>query len=155
MGAQLPPLMIAPPLLHQIESAAVKAYPNECCGILIGRDDPGVRRILTIEAVANAAYGPEQGTRFAIHPRDIMYAESSAAASGAAVIGFFHSHPDHPARPSEIDRANAWPFYSYVIVSVQRGEAVDLTSWVWDAETKIFTRQDIIEAENEPCGGTS
>jgi proteasome lid subunit RPN8/RPN11 len=61
------------------------------------------------------------------------------------VLGFYHSHPDHPARPSEYDREHAWPFYSYVIVSIAKREAVDMTSWVLQEETDTFARQDLLE----------
>jgi proteasome lid subunit RPN8/RPN11 len=62
------------------------------------------------------------------------------------VLGFYHSHPDHPARPSETDRQAAWPFYSYIIVSIGRGEPLDTTCWVLDEATETFVRQDIVEA---------
>jgi proteasome lid subunit RPN8/RPN11 len=61
------------------------------------------------------------------------------------VLGFYHSHPDCPARPSEYDREHAWPFYSYVIVSIAKGSAVDMTSWLLDEATETFSRQDIVE----------
>ena len=61
------------------------------------------------------------------------------------VLGFYHSHPDHPARPSEYDRQHAWPFYSYVIVAIAKREPLDMTSWMLDEKTETFSRQDIVE----------
>jgi len=72
-----------------------------------------------------------------------MRAERSAAAAGQSVLGFYHSHPDHPARPSEYDREHAWPYYSYVIVAIAKGQAVDMTSWLLDDQTQTFSQQDI------------
>jgi proteasome lid subunit RPN8/RPN11 len=63
--------------------------------------------------------------------------------TGLAVLGFYHSHPDHPARPSEYDRQHAWPFYSYVIVAIAKGKPVDLTSWLLDEATELFNQEDI------------
>jgi proteasome lid subunit RPN8/RPN11 len=65
--------------------------------------------------------------------------------TGLAIIGFYHSHPDHPARPSDFDREHAWPFYSYVIVSVATGRAAGMASWVLDETTRLFRRQEIRE----------
>ena len=72
-----------------------------------------------------------------------MRAEKSAAETGQLVLGFYHSHPDHPARPSETDRQAAWPFYSYVIVSIGKGEPLDMTCWVLDEATEGFEEQRI------------
>ena len=65
------------------------------------------------------------------------------------MLGFYHSHPDHPARPSEYDREHGWPFYSYIIVSIAKGVPVDMTSWVLDEQTETFSRQDIVETEQQ------
>ena len=75
----------------------------------------------------------------------LMKAEKEAASKSQLVLGFYHSHPDHPARPSEFDREHAWPFYSYVIVSIQEGQALDMTSWVLDDASRTFSRQEIEE----------
>src|SRR6266700_3528556 len=132
---------------QQIEEEGAAAYPNECCGIMIGRDVSDgacTRRIVErLEPMQNVFDPEQQRRRFAVDPLALMRAEKSAAAAGQMVLGFYHSHPDHPARPSEYDREHAWPFYSYVIVSIAKGQAVDMTSWLLDDETQTFTRQDI------------
>jgi proteasome lid subunit RPN8/RPN11 len=71
--------------------------------------------------------GPRR--RFLVSPREYQQAEARARQFGAELVGFYHSHPDHPARPSQYDLDHAWPNLSYVIVSVQAGEPRDLTSW--------------------------
>ena len=142
MTTQLP-LVLPAPLRRQIESEGAAAYPNECCGILIGRDMGGRRLVERLMPGTNAFQADEQYHRFSIDPRQQINAEREASAEGKAVLGFYHSHPDHPARPSEYDREHAWPFYSYVIVAVVRGRPADMTSWVLDDQTNQFLAQEI------------
>ncbi|WP_428937190.1 M67 family metallopeptidase [Fontivita pretiosa] len=132
---------------RQIEREAVAAYPNECCGILFGRDSLEGRIVERIQAVPNAFDQTERFHRFSISPRQLIDAEKQAAAEGRVVLGFYHSHPNAPARPSEYDRTHAWPFYSYVIVSILNGQAADMTSWVLDERTETFTRQEIEQTQ--------
>jgi proteasome lid subunit RPN8/RPN11 len=131
----------------QIEEEGARAYPNECCGIMIGRDVSDgtcTRRIVErLEPMANVFDPEQQKRRFAVDPLALMRAEKSASEAGQLVLGFYHSHPDHPARPSEYDRTHAWPFYSYIIVSIEQGKAVDMTSWVLDDQTETFSKQEI------------
>ena len=140
-------LVLTPTQVAQIDEEGAQAYPNECCGILIGRDMSDgacTRRIVErLEPMQNVFDPEQQRRRFAVDPLALMRAEKSAAESGHLVIGFYHSHPDHPARPSEFDREHAWPFYSYVIVSIAQGSAVDMTSWILDDQTQTFSRQAI------------
>ena len=138
------PLVLPPALRRQIEAEGSAAYPNECCGVVYGRDADGKRIVERLEPVDNAFEAGQQYHRFSISPQTLMNAEKSAAASGQLVLGFYHSHPDHPARPSEYDREHAWPFYSYVIVAIAKGKPADMTSWVLDADTSQFARQDVV-----------
>jgi proteasome lid subunit RPN8/RPN11 len=138
-----------PPLLlltaeqkRQIEADGMAEYPNECCGILYGRDVDGKRIVEELETVPNDFEAGEQYHRFSITPATLMKAERKCSA-GKMVLGFYHSHPDHPARPSEYDRVHAWPFYSYVIVAIDQKKPVDMTSWVLDETTEQFVVQDI------------
>jgi len=120
------------------------AYPNECCGILIGEiDDKGVKTVKCTEAIRNAREDGEQYHRFLITPEDMMQAERSARKRKLDVIGFYHSHPDHPALPSDYDKEHALPFYSYVIVSVSKSTAKELTSWELTADRKHFVSEEI------------
>ncbi len=134
---------------QQIEEEGAAAYPNECCGIMIGRDVSDgacTRRIVErLEPMQNVFDPEQQRRRFAVDPLALMKAEKSAAEAGQLVLGFYHSHPDHPARPSEFDREHAWPFYSYIIVSIAQGKPVAMTSWLLDDQTQTFSRQDIEE----------
>jgi proteasome lid subunit RPN8/RPN11 len=130
---------------RQIEREGSQHYPDECCGIMYGRDAKEGRIVERIEAVANVFDETETYHRFSISPQELMVAERKASDEGRLVLGFYHSHPDHPARPSEYDRQHAWPFYSYVIVAIAKRDAVDMTSWILDDKTETFGRQDIVE----------
>jgi thiosulfate/3-mercaptopyruvate sulfurtransferase len=137
----------------QIEREGVAAYPNECCGAMLGRDNSqasgGDRIVLRLEPLANAFAADERYHRFSLDPQELMRLEKRAGTAGLAVLGFYHSHPDHPATPSETDRLNAWPFYSYVIVSIARREPVDLTSWRLDESSEQFKGEEIIRRDEE------
>jgi proteasome lid subunit RPN8/RPN11 len=139
------PLVLSRAFHEKIEADGASAYPNECCGIMFGSEVDGRRIVRRLQTVANAFEADEQYHRFSISPQQLMQAEKDAAANAQMVLGFYHSHPDHPARPSEYDRKHAWPFYSYVIVSIARREPVDMTSWMLDEESETFVRQDIVE----------
>jgi proteasome lid subunit RPN8/RPN11 len=138
------PLVLPGELRRRIEAEGAAAYPNECCGILIGRDTSGQRLVERLEPGQNVFQADERYHRFSIDPRAQLKAEREAAAEGKVVLGFYHSHPDHPARPSEYDREHAWPFYSYVIVAIEKGKPVAMTSWVLDDETHQFLAQNIV-----------
>jgi len=135
--------MLSDEQVRQIERDGSAAYPNECCGIFIGREE-GQRRIVeTLRQAGNAFAEDEKYHRFSISPQELMEADKEAGAAGKLVLGFYHSHPDHPARPSEYDRQHAWPFYSYVIVAIAKGEAKEMTSWVLDEVSEQFEPQTI------------
>ena len=137
------PLVLPEPLRDQIEQEGSEAFPNECCGILIGRDLPSERYVMRLVRGTNTFASHEQYHRFSIDPRVQLQAEREAEATGMAVLGFYHSHPDHPARPSDYDRDHGWPFYSYVIVSIMSGKPEDMTSWVLNEQANVFEKQPI------------
>lgn len=112
----------------ELESLAGAGYPEETCGLLLGRDEAGSCRVITQHAARNLNR-ERAADRFELDPRDYLAAEQAAAVAGNAVVGVWHSHPDHPARPSETDRAMAWPGWSYLILSVTAGGVVDVRSW--------------------------
>jgi len=144
----LPPLILTPAQYRQIESEGADVYPNECCGIIFGKDvlEAGVvkhRIVSRLVAAPNDFEEGEQFHRFSISPKTLMQAEDDAAGHGELVLGFYHSHPDHPARPSEYDRSHAWPFYSYVIVAIEKRTPKLMTSWLLNETTEQFEEQAI------------
>ena len=121
-----------------IRRHGAEAYPDECCGALIGRD--GV--VSSAYALPNTTEeGPRR--RFRVRPEDYRDAERRAAEGGADLLGFYHSHPDHPARPSQYDLDHAWPFFSYIIVSVRAGVPEDMTSWRLREDRSAFDQEDM------------
>jgi len=117
-------VVVSAAVAEAIRRHAAEAYPNECCGALVG-DDRAITGMLRLPN--QTAEGPR--TRFLVLPADYRAAEAYARETGSTLAGFYHSHPDHPARPSRYDLDHAWPFFTYVIVSVQKGEAREMTSW--------------------------
>jgi proteasome lid subunit RPN8/RPN11 len=137
-------LLLSPEHEKTVRLDGEKAYPNECCGVLIGEiDNSGKKIVKHAQAILNAREDGEQYHRFLITPEDMLHAEQTARSMKLDVIGFYHSHPDHPAVPSAYDKDHALPFYSYVIVSVGQGRAGDLTSWELTADRVVFLPENI------------
>jgi len=129
--------------LVAIRAHGRETYPHECCGALIGRAG------LVAEAFAlpnTTDEGPRR--RFLVRPRDYQAAESRATAAGGELLGFYHSHPDHPAEPSQYDLDHAWPFFSYVIVSVRSGDAMEMRSWRLREDRSRFDEETLVAAES-------
>ncbi|MDR3207161.1 MAG: M67 family metallopeptidase [Oscillospiraceae bacterium] len=132
-------------LAREIRAQGEAAYPNECCGALLGLWDPeGVREATGIFPIPNARESGEQYHRFVITPEDFLRAEKAARAEGLEVLGFYHSHPDHPAAPSDYDREHALPVYAYVITAVADGRAEAMTSWRLSPDRARFDPEDIL-----------
>jgi proteasome lid subunit RPN8/RPN11 len=121
-------------LTEKIRAHGVETYPYECCGALLGRENSSggaavvAREVLGLFPLVNRRDDSPRN-RFAVTADDVREAEKAASAQGLEVIGWYHSHPDHPAKPSDFDRDHAWPWYSYIIVSVHTGVPQDMTSW--------------------------
>lgn len=146
-GAQtFKPLAVHLPaqLEDAIRNHAREIYPHECCGILYGTDSATLRRVTDVQKADNAFDPAEKYHRFTISPETLLKAEKFAGANKLAVLGFYHSHPDHPARPSEYDRTHGWPYYSYMIVSVEKGTPAALTSWQLDPASEQFSQEEVI-----------
>jgi proteasome lid subunit RPN8/RPN11 len=121
-------LKISEALLSRIGAHGSETYPHECCGALLGRDGDAGREVLQLLPLSNRRDDSPRN-RFELAPEDVRVAEKTARESGLELLGWYHSHPEAPARPSEFDRAHAWPWYSYIIVSVRAGEPADIGSW--------------------------
>jgi proteasome lid subunit RPN8/RPN11 len=119
---------------------AEETYPHECCGFLIGTDRDGVKQLQQVVRAANTRDDSPQN-RYLIDPLEFLRVERLARAQKLDILGIYHSHPDHPAYPSEFDREHAWPYYSYIIFSVQSGRVVDAHSWVLDEGRARFDEE--------------
>jgi len=107
---------------------AIQAFPDECCGFLLGTEHGENRLTTNILVVDNAKEGDKR-RRFEISPKDYLKAERYAVEKDLSLLSVYHSHPNHPAIPSEQDRVAAQPYFSYVIVSVLENGATEVRSW--------------------------
>ena len=140
-------LFITQDLAEGIRRHGVETFPHECCGALLGRDASGEqnespREILGLYPLVNRRDDSPRN-RFALTAEDVRDAEKAASEKGLEVVGWYHSHPDHPARPSEFDREHAWPWYSYVIVSVMSGTPAEMTSWRLNDDRQAYSPEKI------------
>jgi proteasome lid subunit RPN8/RPN11 len=115
--------------VEEIRREGEQAYPAECCGVLAGRLGE-VKEVLQLVPATNRR--TDDPHRYLISPDDMRLIESELRPSGHEILGCYHSHPDHPAVPSEFDIEQAWPWYSYIILRVIRGRAAEMASWVLD-----------------------
>ena len=135
-------LKVLKEMYQRIHAHGVETYPHECCGALLGRDDDRGREIVDLMPLANQRNDSPRN-RFEITPEDFRLAEKIAREKKLELIGWYHSHPDAPARPSEYDRDHAWPWYSYIIVSVHKGEPKDTTSWRLHDDRAAYDPEEI------------
>lgn len=143
------PLQLTDNQDHAIREYSRRAFPNECCGFLLGRDDSDARNIKRVVPAVNDREDEELHNRFTISPRAFMLADKEARAAGLDILGFYHSHPDAPARPSQYDLDHAWPVYSYVIVSVEKGTPAKMTCWVLEDDRSGFNEQSIAISQSQ------
>lgn len=137
-------IIIEPPIRQLLIEDAVNTFPDECCGFLFGREETdGTRVIIDILVVDNSKEGDKR-RRFEISPLDYMTAEQHALDHDWTLLGVYHSHPNHPAIPSEHDRVAAQPYFSYLIISVLNNEIITLRSWLLNEEQQ-FEEEKIID----------
>ncbi len=120
-----------------------ETYPHECCGALVGRDG-AVTALVPLPNTTDE--GPRR--RFLVRPSDYQLSERRAAELGGELLGFYHSHPDHPARPSQYDLDHAWPTFAYIIVAVADGAATDMTVWYLQEDRSRFEEGSLNHGEN-------
>ena len=135
------PLVLGPGVQAAIEQHGRETYPHECCGALLGDAD----RVMATHPLPNVTTeGPRR--RFRIDDQDYLAAERQASSAGLTLLGFYHSHPDHPAVPSQYDLDHAWPTFVYPIVSVMAGEAVALRAWMLRDDRTAFDERPVAAA---------
>ena len=120
-----------------------ETYPHECCGALVGRDG-AVTAIVQLPNTTDE--GPRR--RFMVRPSDYQLAERRATELGGELLGFYHSHPDHPARPSQYDLDHAWPTFAYIIVAVAAGVSAAMTVWYLQEDRSRFEEGSLNHGEN-------
>jgi len=122
--------------LTLMKAHALATFPDECCGFLYGSEKADSRIIMKIREVDNSKTGDKK-RRFEISPKDYMLAEKFAGENDILLLGIYHSHPNHPAIPSEHDRVAALPYFSYVILSVTEGNIDHIRSWKLNNESQF------------------
>jgi len=120
-----------------------ETYPHECCGALVG---VAGHATVAVKLSNTTEEGPRR--RFLVRPSDYRLAEQRASELGGDLLGFYHSHPDHPARPSQFDLDHAWPTFAYVIVAVATGTARDMTVWYLKEDRTSFEEGELNGDEN-------
>jgi proteasome lid subunit RPN8/RPN11 len=123
------------------------AYPHECCGALLGLRRGGEKLVEEVLAISNSGEEQTRRNRFLITPEDVLRAELHARERGLELLGYYHSHPDHPALPSAYDLEQAWPFYSYLIVPVSRGHPGEPLSWVLAEDRSQFFPESFMQGD--------
>ena len=134
-----PLVRLAPQAAEAIRREAARAYPAEGCGALLGPAEAAVSEIVPL---ANVEVTMPR-TRFTVSPLDYLAAEDRADARGLKLLGFWHSHPDHPARPSPTDRAYAWPGLLTLVIGVERGDPGEMTAWDVPGHEEPFRQLDL------------
>jgi len=136
-------------LLKEIHTQGENAYPEEGAGLLLGYEQNGVRFVQSLLMLENAREDTARHNRYLITAADMLGGEKEAEQLGQSIIGIFHSHPDHPNLPSEFDREWAIPWYSYLITSVDAGQAAESKSWrLLDDRSGFFPEEIITKEEN-------
>jgi proteasome lid subunit RPN8/RPN11 len=134
-------------LEHEIAAHGERDYPYECCGLLLGRfSEDGTKTVIETYPISNSREEEAKRNRFLIRPEELIQGERAAKTKNLEVVGFYHSHPDHPAVPSQYDLDHAWPTYSYIVVSVRNGEARELRSWEMELDRSHFRAEEITGA---------
>ena len=123
-------------LADEIRRHGEAAYPAECCGAMVGRVEGAAKEVLRLSPAVNRR--TDDPHRYLIAPDDLRRLEREVREAGQEIVGYYHSHPDHPARPSAFDAEHAWPWYSYLIVRIDHGRGADLASWVLDDERPLM-----------------
>ncbi|HEU4508643.1 MAG TPA: M67 family metallopeptidase [Pyrinomonadaceae bacterium] len=129
--------------LEEIRAHGVRDYPYECCGLLLGHFREDGKVVSDTYPISNAREESAKRNRFLITPEELMRGERYARGKDLEVVGFYHSHPDSPAVPSQYDLEHAWPTYSYIIVSTRANEATDLFSWEQEPDRSKFNQEEI------------
>ena len=142
-------VIVSPEHLKQIEGHGESTYPNEGAGFMLGLladDRIEINEILPLE---NQREDEAQHNRYELSPVDFLRAEKEADRLGLSLVGVFHSHPDHPAIPSEFDRDHAWPHFSYLISSIQGGKAKVTRAWRLREDRSMFDEDEIQTIKEE------
>ena len=135
-------IQLSKTLMNDIHAHAASDFPHECCGVMVGTAR-GDRKSVTALHKAENVHEDGHERRYLISPDQFMKIDRDARNAGETIVGIYHSHPNHPAMPSGYDREWAWPWYSYIIVSVMDGIVDETTNWVLLDDRTAFEAENI------------
>jgi proteasome lid subunit RPN8/RPN11 len=140
-------VVVSSEILSEIEAHASDTYPEECCGLLLGKfeKDSKLKVADRSKRMENVFLKEERFHRYTIDPKEFLTAESEAEKTGLEIVGIYHSHPNAPAKPSEFDTKHAWPTLSYVVVSVRDSRPEQMRSWVLKDDRSEFEPEELME----------
>ena len=118
----------------------VAEFPHECCGALLA-NETDLDRLIEVRPLENVnKSNPKR--RYELNPQELASLEIEAEERGMEIVGFYHSHPNHPAKPSEFDRDHAWPNWTYIIMSIMDGKPSEITAWTLNGK-KAFEEREL------------
>jgi len=138
------PLKIGAGDVGHIHDHAKETYPQECSGVIVGMDVGEMKIVVDVWRAENTFEEDERGHRFLIDPKEYIAFEKRAGERDMDILGVYHSHPDHPAEPSDYDREHAWPGWSYVIASVSENGVEDMRSWLLKDDRSGYDEEPIV-----------
>ena len=140
-------------MLDEMHAHAASTYPEECCGLMLGLLDGGIKRVVDLRRMKNAFEPSERYHRYTIDPREFLTAEGEAEKKGEEIVGIYHSHPNAPAKPSLFDQDHAWPTLSYIVMEVRQRKVAQTASWVLKEDRSEFLPEEmVIEVTNGNAG---
>ena len=142
-------IRITAALIREVYVHAEASYPHECCGLLIGATD-GQTRVARAFRKCRNLNTERAHDRYEMDPLCMLQAQREFESSPWDIVGIYHSHPDHPSRPSQTDTDRAWPDWSYMIVSVEKGTVASAQSWVLNEGEKRFYEEPLVVDEGDP-----
>jgi proteasome lid subunit RPN8/RPN11 len=135
---------ISKEIIKEIHAHGEAAYPEEGAGLLLGKANGETREVEAILKLINAREKSARHNRYLLTAQDMMRGEQEAMRLGLEIVGVFHSHPDHPNRPSSFDRDWAMPWFSYLITSVENGQATASRSWRLEDDRESFSEERLV-----------
>ena len=136
-------IKISPQAWQTMVAHAEAKFPNECCGAMIGKIDGDRKEVLAAMRLENSSAG-SQATRYELRPEDLLAADKEARRQGMDLIGIYHSHPDCDAYFSKTDLQNSCPWYSFVVLSIQKGEFHNANSWLPNFDQTEAAKEELI-----------
>lgn len=136
-------LFMSPATFQQLQHQGEAAYPEEGAGLILGLDTGDKKLVTKLVMLDNSREDGTRHNRYLLSPEDYLQGETEAARLGVEVLGVFHSHPDHPNAPSEFDRENALPAFTYIITSINAGKASGSRSWHLREDRSSFDEEPI------------